>query len=213
MRKSIGFFMLFSFLLFLFFISFAQQTSTSVQDVTCDNLNVGFETTCRIRGECYRGLLIVVGDIIPQVKMISTTSNSITFTPEKEGNIKIYAICFKPKIEIKKLVKIAKKQEISSLPSFQAALLSTIESQKNFIVKDLPSDKCYWIRPTFNGTHYLIEINVFKNDEMKCSGMPIAVENIVTKTFTNVLTSENCICGKNVLLENRNDGIRLRLGK
>lgn len=53
--------------------------------------------------------------------------------------------------------------------------------------------RCYWIRPSSNGTHYLTEIKEYNEDD-KCSGQLLNVKKVVTDIPVNTRGS-GCFCG------------------
>jgi len=208
MRVALLFFPLFSILLFIP-LAFA----ASIDKITCDDLYPTFNGECKIEGDCYKGLLIVIGKktVNPTVALISDVFKSVKFAPNEEGEIKVIAVCFKPRIEVKKIRATVKKASFVSSKDFSTSLAYFKAGMKTALVSGLPQDKCFWVHPFFNGTHYLLVIDVFKDDENKCFGNPIETREIVLEKPTNVYyTGNSCICGTDILLEKEENGIRVR---
>ena len=208
MRVTLLFFSLFSILLFIP-LAFA----SSIDKITCDDLYPTFTGECRIEGECYKGLLIVIGKktVTPTVALISDVFKSVKFTPNQEGEVKVIAVCFKPKIEVKKTKTSVKKASFVSSKDFSTALTYLKAGIQKTLVSGLSQDKCFWIHPFFDGSNYFIVIDIFKNDENKCFGIPIETREIKLDKPLNVDYSENsCVCGSELLLENLIKKIRVR---
>jgi len=209
MRVTLLFFSLFSILLFIP-LAFA----SSIDKITCDDLYPTFTGECRIEGECYKGLLIVIGKktVTPTVALISDVFKSVKFTPNQEGEVKVIAVCFKPKIEVKKTKTSVKKASFVSSKDFSTSLTYLRAGVQKTLVSNLPRDKCFWVHPFFNGTHYLIITEIFKNDENKCYGIPIETRETVVEKPINVYSAgDSCVCGKDILIENVKNGFRMRM--
>jgi hypothetical protein len=207
--KVASYFLLFGIILLYIPLAFA----ASIDKITCDDLYPTFNGECKIEGECYKGLLIVIGKktVTPTVALISDVFKSVKFTPNQEGEVKVIAVCFKPKIEVKKIKTSVKKASFISSKDFSSSLAYLKTGMKTALVSGLPQDKCFWVHPFFNGTHYLLVIDVFKDDVNKCFGNPIETREIVLEKPTNIYyTGNSCICGKDILLERLEDGINVR---
>lgn len=199
----------------IIFLLFHTAIGASVEKITCDELYPTFKGECRIEGECYKGLLIATGkDVVaPVITFISDVFKSIELVPKQEGEIKIIAVCFKPKIEVKRLKVTVRKASFSSSKDFSTAIAYLKVGMKNALVTNLPPERCFWVHPFFNGSHYLLLIDVFRGDESKCNGIPIETREILLERPLNIYAKDQCVCGSEVLLENVMDGIRVRVRK
>jgi len=86
------------------------------------------------------------------------------------------------------------------------------DSDVTYSLSKLPTGHCYWVRPTYNGTHSIIEL-IDYNSEDSCSGIPVDTSTFVLDTTLNIET-DDCICSKDKLkiIKSLNDyGISLKI--
>ena len=200
------------FSLFVFYPAF----SYSINSINCDNLYPEISAKCSVDGSCYKGLLILIGrdgSVPPTVKLISDAEKSVNFVPSKEGKVKVIAICFKPRVEVKKTYVDVKSKSFASHRSFLVALNYLNSGSNEVMVTPNQIYKCYWVHPFFNGTHYKILVDIYNYTEDKCNGIPIETQEIVVNKPTNVFYSgSSCVCSQKLLLEKTTNGIVVRGG-
>jgi len=201
------------FWLQLFLVVSPVALSSSINKISCDDFYETFSGECRIEGECYKGIFIVVGKntVNPTIAPISDTFNSVRLIPSKEGEAKVIAVCLKPRIEIKRFR--LKVNRASFTPSKDlSSVISHLKSGLRItLFKEEQKYRCFWVHPFFNGSHYLLLMDVFMDDENKCTGVPIQTKEILLEGPTNVYyVGDSCICGDDVLIEKVGDGLKVR---
>jgi len=204
--------LIFWFLTFNFIISIG--FSSLIDKILCEQPYVNLNGGCRVEGICQKGIAIVSGKNIahPKVVVISSGDRSFEFTPMGEGEVKVLVVCLKPNLEVKKIRLNAKKQSFFTSHDFLVSMFRLQAGEDGVVISGTSERMCRWIYPHFNGTHYLIVSEVYKNDRYKCYGTPIEVKEIVLDKPANIIyTTQSCVCGKDILLEKVENGFRIRV--
>ena len=110
----------------------------------------------------------------------------------------------------------AQKEPLSLIPTniptetdVITALEKIIKEKREMRVKITENDTCYWVKPTNNGTHYLLQINKYNGIVEKCIGFPENIHYIQREKGLSIF-GDTCICDKETyLLEWENSGIKV----
>lgn len=81
-----------------------------------------------------------------------------------------------------------------------AAVMSMVTSDGSVKLglSGLPAERCYWIRPTYDG-RYLLEVKVYesRNYSQKCIGTPINTTVLTLDYPIDIAGDTDCVCGEN----------------
>lgn len=93
----------------------------------------------------------------------------------------------------------------------ELAILDLIKrGEGRALVKLSEKERCYWIRPTHNGTHYLLQILEYRSVIGSCMGIVRNEREIVLDRGVNILGGSGCVCGgKMYLFEMGRSGLRI----
>lgn len=105
---------------------------------------------------------------------------------------------------IRRRVSIPEKTDVRS------AVEQSIISKDKILLAPKDKDICYWIKPTHNGTHYLLQMIEYKSTLGKCLGSKLSEKVIVLNRGINILGGKSCVCGNEIYeLELEADGLRI----
>jgi hypothetical protein len=84
---------------------------------------------------------------------------------------------------------------ISTYDDINEAMVDILEPKEQvgrYSFSNLPENHCYWIRPSYNGTHHLVEIIDYESED-NCLGISTGKIVFVVDSSLNVV-SDDCIC-------------------
>ena len=102
---------------------------------------------------------------------------------------------------------------IKTETNVELAIQGLVSGKDRTLISPVEGDICYWIKPTHNGTHYLLQINEYKSTLERCIGFPLGKEEIILDHGINILGGNSCVCGgETYLLEWESGGLRITRG-
>lgn len=94
----------------------------------------------------------------------------------------------------------------------KTALDYLVTGNNRVIVSIENNNTCFKVRPTYNGTHYLLKIKEYKSKTGNCIGLLKDQTEVVVDKGINILGGKSCLCYGEYLLEWKKDGLRIRKG-
>ncbi len=90
--------------------------------------------------------------------------------------------------------------------------LNKLKDSNSILIEVTENETCYWIKPTRNKTHYLLEINKYKSTMGRCLGFLRGKSYVIVDKGINMIGGNSCICtDETYLLEWKKDGIKITM--
>ena len=90
------------------------------------------------------------------------------------------------------------------------AIKKLINGQNEIIVEIMGNNVCYWVKPSYDGTKFNLQVNEYETPVGNCIGIIKDVNYIELDEGMNVLGDTDCLCsGGKYLLEWKVNGLKI----